>query len=283
MHHAVLRLPPSQRRGPDTDRRCVPRHQPRCLRARHRPDHQRERPPPVQPGLTVTAFEHLDDIDRLLTTTKAVRRRLDLSRPVPRDVVTECIRLACYAPNASNAQDWWWVVVDEPEQRRRVGEHYRALLVPPVSQMLASKEAMGDEAGARISRSILYLAERMAEVPVLVIPCYDVAAAERRYQTLITDDNLVAEAVPGTGAMTPAMYASILPAVWSFHLALHSRGLGSVLTTAHQKDEPGMAEILGIPTSWAQTALIPVAYTTGEGFRPSPRKPVDEVIVWNHR
>jgi nitroreductase len=232
-------------------------------------------------GGALSTFDHLDEIDRLLTTTKAVRRRLDLSRPVPREVISECIRIGCYAPNASNAQDWRWVVVDEPEQRRLVGEHYRKLIEPPVSQMLASKVEMGDEAGARISRSFLYLAARMSEVPVLVIPCFDVVAAEARYQTLITDPDLKRAAVSGTHAMTPGMYASALPAVWNFQLALHSRGLGSVLTTAHQSDEAGMADILGIPLSWAQTALIPVAYTLGDSFSPSLRKPVEDVIVWN--
>ena len=84
-------------------------------------------------------FAHPEEIDRLLTTTKALRRRLDLSRPVPRHVISDCIRIGCYAPNASNAQDWRWVVVDEPEQRHLVGEHYRKLVEPPVTQMLASK------------------------------------------------------------------------------------------------------------------------------------------------
>jgi nitroreductase len=232
-------------------------------------------------GGAVSTFDHLEEIDRLLTTTKAVRRRLDLSRPVPRQVISECIRIGCYAPNASNAQDWRWVVVDDPERRKLVGEHYRKLIEPPVSQMLASKLEAGDEDGARISRSILYLAARMSEVPVLVIPCFDVSAAETRYQTLITDPNLKRAAVSGTHGMTPGMYASALPAVWNFQLALHSRGLGSVLTTAHQSDEAGMAKILGIPSSWAQTALIPVAYTVGEQFSPSVRKPVEDVIVWN--
>jgi nitroreductase len=149
--------------------------------------------------------------------------------------------------------------------------------------MLATKVSLGDEAGARISRSILYLAEHMAEVPVLVIPCYDVVAAESRYQQLISDPVLQQAAVSDTHEMTSGMYASILPAVWSFQLALRSRGLGSVLTTAHQADQPGMAKILNIPLSWAQTSLIPVAYTTGGDFNPPPRKPVEDVIVWNRR
>src|SRR5262249_58493049 len=68
---------------------------------------------------TVRAMQPLDlsSIDRLLTTPKAVRKRLDLSRPVPRDVLVECLRLACHAPNASNAQQGRWGVVDDPEQR----------------------------------------------------------------------------------------------------------------------------------------------------------------------
>jgi nitroreductase len=231
---------------------------------------------------TSGAFHHLDEIDHLLTTTKAVRRRLDLARPVERAVVRECIEIGCYAPNASNAQEWRWIVVDDPALRAAVAEQYRAVTVPPVTQMLATKEEHGDESGARISRSILWLAEHLHEVPVLVVPCYDVAAAEARYRDLIPDD-AVREAAGGAQEqrMTSGMYASILPAVWSFQLALHSRGLGSVLTTAHQADQPAMAEILGIPASWDQTCLIPVAHTTGGDFHRSPRRPVDDVIVWN--
>ena len=216
----------------------------------------------------------LAQIDRLLTTTKAVRRRLDLGRPVDRETVAECIRLASYAPNASNAQEWHWVVIDDPDLITRVGEQYRQCTVPVVTQMLGVKEAEGDEAGARISRSIIYLGERMDQVPMIVIPCYDVEAGAERYGRLIGPER-------ASPTMEPGMYASIYPAVWSFLLALRSRGLGSVLTTAHQSDQPAMAEILGIPPTWDQTALLPVAHTTGGDFVPSPRAPVDDTILWN--
>jgi nitroreductase len=216
----------------------------------------------------------LDAVDRLLTTTKAVRRRLDLSRPVPRSVISECIRLATYAPSASNAQEWRWVVVDDVGLRRQVGELYRRCVEAPVTTMLAAKVAAGDEAGARVSRSVLYLAEHMVDVPAIVIACYDRAAATDRYARLLDPDRAPV-------AVEPAMFASILPAVWSFQLALRSRGLGSTLTTAHQADQPAMAEILGLPASWYQVALLPVAYTTGGDFRPSPRDPVEGVIHWN--
>jgi nitroreductase len=220
----------------------------------------------------------LDTVDRLLTTTKAVRQRLDLERPVPRELITECIRIGCYAPNASNAQEWWWVVVDDADQKARVAEVYRDVLVPRVTQMLAVKQAGGDEAGARISRSILYLADHLHEVPALVIPCYDVKAALVRYHTLIPDPGPLGLSTH----MDSGMFASIIPAVWNFQLALRSRGLGSVLTTAHQLEQPKMAAVLGIPNDWFQVALIPLAYTVGDDFTPSPRKPVDDVIIWNH-
>lgn len=227
-------------------------------------------------GRDVTPFD-LAQTDRLLTTTKAVRRRLDLTRPVPRELVVECIRLAAYAPNASNGQEWKWVVIDDPELRAKVGEQYRKLTVPPVSKMLESKLAMGDEAGAKISRSIIYLAERMGEVPVLVLPCYDKAAGARRYAALL------GSTYTGSAEMDSGKYASIYPAVWSFQLALRSRGLASALTTAHQGDQPAMAEILGIPLDWDQAALIPVAYPTGDDFTPSPRGPIEDAIIWNPR
>jgi nitroreductase len=217
----------------------------------------------------------LAEIDRLLTTTKSVRRRLDLTRPVPRSVIVECIRLASYAPNASNAQEWRWIVVDDPAQRQLVGQVYRRVLEPLSMRMLAAKEHGADDAGARITRSVLYLAAHMIDVPAIVIPCYDVAAATDRFGRVLSADN-----APTT--MEPGMFASILPAVWSFQLALRSRGLGSTLTTAHQLEQREMAEILGIPRSWFQVALLPVGYTTGGDFTPAPRADVEPNIIWNH-
>lgn len=221
----------------------------------------------------MTPFDELAPIDKLLSTTKAVRRRLDLTRSVDPAVITECIALANYAPNASNSQEWRWVVVTDGETRRRAGAQYGKVLEPLVSMMLANKVAAGDEAGARISRSILYLADHMGEVPVLVFPCYDLAAAQERYGWVLSPDRAPA-------AMRSDQYASIYPAVWSFQLAVRSRGLGSVLTTAHQEDQPAMAEILDIPTTWDQTCMIPVAHVTGGDFTPSRRRPVEETILW---
>jgi nitroreductase len=210
----------------------------------------------------MTAFA-LDQVDRLLTTTKAVRRRLDLTRPVDREVVAECVALACYAPNRSNHQSWRWLVVDDPALRAQIGEEYRRVIVPAVTRLRDAKLAKGDDAGVRISESVLYLAEKMGQVPVLVIPCIQGSPTSRL-------------------ADQAAMFGSIYPAVWSFQLALRSRGLGSTFTTAHLLDDRRIGQLLGIASTHTQTCLIPVAHTTGKEFEPSPRNPADSIMGWNH-
>jgi nitroreductase len=204
------------------------------------------------------------ETDRLLTTTRSVRRRLDFDRPVEAEIVVECLRLALHAPNASNHQDWKWIVVTDAGLRGRIGEEYRRLVVPPVEAQRAIKVAEGDTGEVRILDATLYLAERMAEVPVMIIPCLDFK--------------------PGPSlpfVWTASMLASIYPAVWSFQLALRSRGLGSVLTTAHLLDDSLVGKLLEIPDNYTQTCLIPVAYTKGTDFRPAARRPVSDVIEWN--
>ncbi len=219
----------------------------------------------------------LAEIDRLLTTTKAVRRRLDLERPVDRDVVVDCIRLASYAPNASNAQEWHWVVVDDPDLRRAVGEQYRRTTAPVVSTMLAAKEAAGDEAGARISRSILYLAEHMAEVPVLVIPCYDVEAAGCPLRP--ADRSGAARPSGWSRACTPPSIPRCGASCWP--CAAGAWGRCSPRPTS--PTSPPWPRSSASPTTWDQTALLPVAHTTGGDFVPSPRAPVEDSIIWNRR
>ena len=211
----------------------------------------------------MTPFD-IAETDRLLTTTRTVRRRLDFHRPVDADVVVDCLRLALHAPNASNHQDWKWIVVTDADLRRQIGEEYRRLVVPPVEAQRALKVTEGDDAEVRILDATLYLAERMGEVPVMVIPCLDFKPGP---------------SVPFV--WTASMMASIYPAVWSFQLALRSRGLGSVLTTAHLLDDSLVGKLLEIPDHYTQTCLIPVAYTIGTDFRPAPRRQVAEVIEWN--
>jgi nitroreductase len=199
-------------------------------------------------------------VDELLTTTRAVRRRLDLDRPVGRDVILDCIRLAMQAPTASNAQDWRWLVVMDPDKRSAIAEIYRRVGAEYLAY--AAKDA-SDPQTARVYASALALTDTLGRVPVHVIPCLD---------NRIDNSNML------TAAST---WASIIPAGWSFLLALRSRGLGSVWTTMHLAREQEVAELLGIPPTATQAALFPVAYTIGTDFRPAVRPPAETVTYWD--
>jgi nitroreductase len=199
-------------------------------------------------------------VDELLTTTRSVRKRLDLNRPVGRDVILDCIRLAMQAPTASNTQDWRWLVITDPDKRAAIADIYRSIGAEYLAY--AAKEA-SDPQTRRVYASALALTDTLAQVPVHVIPCLD---------NRIDNSNLLTAA---------SAWASIIPAGWSFLLALRSRGLGSVWTTMHLAKEQEVAELLGIPPTATQAALFPVAYTIGTDFRPASRPPAETVTYWD--
>jgi nitroreductase len=213
----------------------------------------------------------LTQVDHLLTTTRAVRKRLDLERPVETETITQCLRVATYAPSASNTQLWRWIVVTDVDLRAQIAAYYKRAFDayaragasgPP--QDGQERQPVRDPAMERIYSASVYLAENLHRVPVQVIPCY------------LEQPNLEA----GNIALT-TMYGSILQAVWSFQLALRSRGLGSVWTTLHLFYEQEVAALLEIPEGVTQVAMLPVAYTLGGDFSPPPRRPVEEVTYWN--
>jgi nitroreductase len=197
--------------------------------------------------------------DELLTTTRTVRYRLDLDRPVPRSVVIECLRLAIQAPTGGNSEGWRWIVVDDDDQRSALAAAYRK----GSERLTKSAERAKNPAAQRAYEGANYLMSILHQVPVLVIPC--VEGRLRDASTLVA----------------ASLFGSILPATWSFMLALRSRGLGSAYTTLHLTAEDEVADILGIPARFMQAALLPVAYTKGTTFRPAPRRPVEEVTCWN--
>jgi nitroreductase len=207
------------------------------------------------------------DAHQVLITTRSVRKRLDLDRPVPRSVILDCIDLACQAPTGGNVERCRWIVIDDPDQRRRVADIYRRAYGPYMEERKALLgDATGPEADAtrRVMSSSDHLAEVLDRVPAMVIPC--------RFDRPPVDDarNLA------------SFYGSILPAAWSFMLALRSKGLGSAWTTLHLDFEGEAAELLGVPPTVTQVALLPVAYTVGDGFKPAPRRPAAGITYWNH-
>ncbi len=207
--------------------------------------------------------------DQLLTTTRAVRQRLALARPVERAVLEECLAIAHQAPTGAHRQHWHFVVVTDPAKRAALADCYRRgwrayRAAGGGAGATRTGDPARDAALARIGASSAYLAEHLQDVPVLVVPCI----AGRT-------DGLPAAAQAGT-------WGSILPAVWSFMLAARARGLGTVWTTLHLPHEREAAAVLGIPyEEVVQTALIPVAYTIGVDFRPGQREPLARTVHWD--
>jgi nitroreductase len=210
-----------------------------------------------------TPFD-LSQTDHLLSTTRSVRKRLDFSRPVDRDIVLECLAVATQAPSGGNSQPWRWLVVDDPPVKSQLAELYKKSHDPYMAgNREAAEQAGRTETMAPIMDSSQYLADHMHEVPVMVIPCL-----------LGRPEGLSQGEIAG-------FYGSILPAAWSLMLALRSRGLGSAWTTLHLAFEKEAAAVLAIPETVTQVALLPVAYYTGEDFKPARRKPIEEVTYFN--
>lgn len=198
--------------------------------------------------------------DELLTTTRAVRRRLDFERPVARADLERCIEIALQAPSGGNQQGWHWVLVSRAETKRQIAALYRRFYEVyrahrlKVDASFATHVAIADEYAANLERA-----------PWFVIPCIE---------------GPMGRADEGSAVLTQVnTWASIYPAVWSFLLALRERGLASCLTTNHLAFEREVAELLGIPYERVnQACLLPVAHARGTRFRPADRKPVSEVL-----
>ena len=202
--------------------------------------------------------------DELLATTRAVRKRLDLGRAVPRSVLLECVSLAQQAPTGSNSQGWRFLIVDDAEIRKGLAALYKKA-ADAYLQLARARLDASDRQTARVYDSAFWLVDHLAEAPVHVIPC------------------LTGRAPNGPNLAGASYYGSIFPAVWSFQLALRSRGLGSALTTLHLVHEKEAAELVGLDfEGFTQVALLPVAYTRGTDFKRAAR-PAPETITWFNR
>ena len=206
--------------------------------------------------------------DELLTTTRAVRRRLDFDRPVPRELVEQCVRIALQAPSGSNARGWHFMVIGDETKRMRIAELYRQAFDGyrnmPISAHALAKESQGDDRAVmdHVVGSAEALAENLHRAPYLVIPC-----VEGRMPPMEGPMGQLVQA---------SQFGSILPAFWSFMLAARARGLGTSWTTLHLMFEQEIAELLGIPfESVMQAALSPLAFTQGTDFKPARGRDID--------
>ncbi len=210
---------------------------------------------------------HVDlTTEELLTTTRAVRKRLDFEKPVERSVIEECLSVAVQAPTASNRQEWHWVFVTDAETKQALADiyrseegEYRRLPFPE----LDDHDVRAQRADA-VGSSADYLTRHMQDAPVLLVPCH----------LGRVDDVPV--------ATQAALWGSLLPAVWNFFLALRTRGLGAAWTSVHLRHERDAAELPGIPDeSYTQGGLFPIAYTKGTEFHPAARRPLAEIVHWD--
>ncbi len=221
-------------------------------------------------------FERMDlaSVDYVLTTTRAVRKRLDLTRPVEPEVIEQCIEIAVQAPTGLLGQTWHFVVVTDPGKRAALADIYQRAVetynlgkeVPDEYLGGVLQRPRDDDRSAQLDRlfeSSVYLFEHIAEVPMFVIPCI-----EGRMEN-------------SGPAPQASLYASIFPATWSFILALRARGLGTVLTTIHVPYEQEVAAVLGLPETLTQAAFLPVAYTVGVEFKQAKRVPGRECTHWD--
>ncbi|MEE8167173.1 MAG: nitroreductase family protein [Myxococcota bacterium] len=207
--------------------------------------------------------------DEVLTTTRTVRKRLDFDRPVERNVIEECLEIALQAPNGGNMNSWRWLAIDDPGLIKQIADIYNGGLDDYIATFDDRGYAGANVPGAdRIGTSTQHLRDNFHRCPALLLP-------------------IVAGRTDGSGEAAnvfhqASRWGSVLQAVWSFMLALRSRGLGSAWTTGHLWREKELADLLGIPYDrYMQTGLFPIAYTIGTDFKPAYRKPVNDVLAWN--
>lgn len=198
------------------------------------------------------------EADRLLTTTRAVRKRLDFDREVPDQVIFDCIDAAEQAPTGGSDASRRWIVVRDQVVKDQLGEIYKNS-----GQFMHTWADRLDGTGhfkERIMSSSAYLVDNLAQAPVLVI-----AAIWGEH------DN----------SGRPGLFDSVVPSAWSFNLALRARGLGTAYTTMLNAHVDELAEILGIPDGVTTIVTFPVAYTKGLSFKQAPRRPAHEITYFD--
>lgn len=213
--------------------------------------------------------------EELLLTTRAVRKRLDFDKPVPTELIRECLEVALQAPSGSNAQGWHFIVVTDEAKRKAIADLYakgfkiyRGMQESAHNLSEQTEDDLDAKQMERVVDSAEYLAANLHRAPALIIPC-----VEGRSDQATGPASVIANA---------SQFGSVLPAFWSFMLAARLRGLGTAWTTIHLMFEEQVAELLEIPfDKITQAGLSPVAYTKGTNFKPARRKPLHQILHEN--
>jgi nitroreductase len=198
-------------------------------------------------------------VDAVLATTRAVRRRLDLDREVDNQLLLDCIDIAEQAPTGGNLSSRRWLIVRDPAVKTALGELYREQAGTAMIDTAARLAGTGHPQ-EKVMASAAYLAEHLAEVPALV------------FVTILGRPD---------GSGRPGLFDSVIQAAWSFCLALRARGLGTSWVTAIFSAEDRVRELLGIPAGSTPIVMLPVAWTKGTDFRRVPRPPARSITFFD--
>ena len=209
-----------------------------------------------------------EEVDKLLTRTRGVRKRLDFSRPIERDVIEECVRIALQAPIGARDEKQHFIIVNDPDKRFAIAEIYRGIALPYIEDRESFAASLEEsDPNKELILGNLGLARWQAET-LHEVPCMVVIGKEGRVET---EDTFT----------QASFYGSVLPASWSFMLALRARGIGACWTTLHIGNEKAAAEVLGIPGDVTQAVMLTIGYFKGETFKPATRVPPEEQIHWD--
>jgi nitroreductase len=223
----------------------------------------------------------------VMRTMRAMRRLKP--DPVPRELLERLVQAATWAPSASNTQAYTYVIVTDRGQMRELAEPWRACVefyqrtaVPPAGMDRGRFDRM-----LAASRD---QAEHFAEVPALIVPCYELGPWQRQVERNVAG---VTRGLAGLGwrrslalirnsrravAITEA--GCVFPGAQNLLLAARAHGLGAVLTTWHLEQEQEFKAILGIPGRVKTFCMIPLGWPAGR-FGEVSRRPVAEVIRYD--
>src|SRR5690348_5100267 len=211
-------------------------------------------------------YGHIDfDLFEAIYTTRAMRRLKP--EPVPREIIMKVIEAATMSPSNSNRQPWIFLVVADAATKQFVAERYKKAwethyLTTEKRRVL---EAAPETAEVKSLKSANYLANHVADAPVLIFCCV------KRYND-----------APRAGR---PMYGSIYPAVQTLCLAARAYGLGTSITGLHHIFGVEINKLLGVPQDYANEVMVPMGYPKGRWGRPA-RKPAHEVTFfeqWGNR
>ena len=193
----------------------------------------------------------LESVDRVLSSARSVRRKLDFERPIEPGILLDCIDIATQAPLGLGGESWRFIVVTEEHSKQRIAEVYRNVM-----------GTLQSDLSLQVKPTQQSLMDRLHEMPALVFVCYNGAVPE-------------AELAGQVG-----LFGSVLPAAWSLMLALRARGIGATWTSLLASRQAEVAEILDIPDGVMQMVMLPVGYLKQATLRRANRKPPQQVTYW---